>query len=64
VRVRKNAIISSLRGSIQNEHAPLAVRDLHHEDVTSMSNLEMIPELILHSIVQLEPCKMWPYAMS
>jgi hypothetical protein len=46
----------------QDKRAPLAIWDLHHEDVTSMSNLEMILEVVLHSYVQLEAHKMWPYA--
>ncbi len=35
----------------QDERAPLEVWDLHHEDVASMSNLEMIIEAVLYSLV-------------
>jgi hypothetical protein len=38
---------------LQDEHAPFEVRDLHHWDVTSMSNLKMIPKAVLDSFVQL-----------
>ncbi len=34
-----------------DERTPLAIRNFHDEDVTSMSNLEMILELVLHSFV-------------
>jgi hypothetical protein len=38
----------------EDERTLLAVRDLRYEDVESMSNLEMIPEPVLHSLMQLE----------
>ncbi len=42
---------------LQNKHAPFKVRDAHHEDVTSMSNLEMTLEAILHHLCSLKPIK-------
>jgi hypothetical protein len=42
---------------LQDERTPLEVRDLHHKDVTLMSNLKMSLESVLHSFVQLEARK-------
>ncbi len=47
---------------LQDERATLEVWDLHDQDVASMSNLQMTLEAVLHSLVQLIACKMWPYA--
>jgi hypothetical protein len=47
---------------LQDKHTLLEVRDLHHEDVVLISNLEMTPEVVIHSLVQLEARKTWPYA--
>ncbi len=55
---------TKLKGvQLQDEHAPLMVRDFDHADVASMSNLEMTPEAVLHSLMHLEAHKMWPYVM-
>ncbi len=35
----------------QDEDAPLTSRNLHHEDVASMSNLRMTLKAIIHSLV-------------
>jgi hypothetical protein len=48
---------------LQDEGTFLMVRDFHHEDVASMSNLGMTMEVIPHSIVQLEAHKKWSCAM-
>ncbi len=48
---------------LQDEHTPLEVQDFHHEDVSSMLNLKMTLEAVLHSFVQFGACKTWPYAM-
>jgi hypothetical protein len=48
---------------LQDEHTPFVVRDFHHKDVASMSNPEMTPKPVLHSFMQLEARKTWPYTM-
>jgi hypothetical protein len=41
---------------LQDERAPFAVRDLHHEDVALMSNLKLTPE----SVFFLHLCNLRP----
>jgi hypothetical protein len=36
---------------LQDEGALFTVRDLHHKDVTSTSNLGMTPKVVLHSLM-------------
>ncbi len=38
---------------LQNEHAPLEVQVLHHEDAALGSNLKMTPKAVFHSLVRL-----------
>ncbi len=38
---------------LQDEHAPLEVRVLRHEDAALGSNLKMTPKAVLHSLVRL-----------
>jgi hypothetical protein len=52
-----------VRVRLQDERAPLEVRVLHHEDATLGLNLEMSPEAVLHSLVQLGARRMRPCAM-
>ncbi len=55
---------TKLKGDqLQDDRTHLAVWGLHHEDVTSMSNLKMIWGSALHSLVQLKARKTWPYTM-
>jgi hypothetical protein len=42
----------------QDEHAPLEVRVFHHEDVVLGLDLKMIPDAVLHLLVQLRARKM------
>jgi hypothetical protein len=42
---------------LQDERTPLEVWDIHHEDVTLVSNLKMIPEVVLHSLERFEAHK-------
>jgi hypothetical protein len=58
-RIRKNAILPSLKGSnFQDKGAPLAIWNLHHEDVTLMPSLRMTLEAV-HSFERLEARKTW-----
>ncbi len=47
------------RVELQDKGTPLIVRDLHHKDVASMSNLGMTPKVVFHSLVRLEARKTW-----
>jgi hypothetical protein len=46
----------------QDTHTPLTGWGFYHEDVTLTLNLKMTPKSILHSLMQLEAHKNWPYA--
>jgi hypothetical protein len=49
---------------LQDKGALLVVQDLHHEDVAPTLNLGVIPDVVIHSLVQFEAHKTWSYAMS
>jgi hypothetical protein len=47
------------RVQFRNEGAPFEICNFHHKGVRSTSNLGVIPEAILHSLVWFEARRMW-----
>jgi len=47
------------RVQFRNEGAPFEIYNFHHKGARSMSNLGVIPEAILHSLVWFEAHRMW-----